>query len=460
VLAALVFAGGLIAGIAGAADPASTPPTLKPIVAEFSEQARATSYLEDATDVASPKKLKLSYAWTQTPPADDPTCNEFAVTPGQPNRAVWAHSDDNGCHHNGIQHEGDVTVVVSDGSFSCTATYHGTLSGTGPVPAPCTDLRPPTSSAHTTTGPTLIPRLVNPVEDPTLLYKRVMGELSKENIQIAKDGGLFSFLPSWHKYILKGTAGLKEKDTFVEVILDKVGLSKRGLGTAAFKKGFALISIVGDVSAITFDLAALYQGWQAADPPRSDFGVLAVAKGPHMSLPASVTANAPPAAVQAANALLANAAQLKSANAALLTTFERVQGAFKAGNAAAEAKQAKRGAQLADQAAALMLAQAPLRARLVAATRSFGAPFTMPPDLVAGVSAGRTVLVPEIASAFRQAGLTPKQIALAKKQLLAPAKGSFVFPDFLATPQAAAADRKGAEALRGFAAFLRSIATG
>ncbi|MER3410830.1 MAG: hypothetical protein C4306_12340, partial [Thermoleophilia bacterium] len=263
----VLLAGGIAAGIAIAAGAKDAPPTLSPISAQFDANARATSYTVTA---ASSSGRALAYDWSLKPPADDPSCSEFFVTPGQPNRAVWLHGDDNGCHHAGIQHEGDVTVVVSDGLFSCTATYHGTLSGTGPAPGPCSDLRPPTSTETTTTPMTTGQhKVVDPVEDPTLAYKRVMGELSKENLKIAKEGGLFSFIP-YFKDAVKGTSGLKEKDTFVEALLDTIGLSKRGLGTAAFKKAFAVISIVGDVSAITFNVGALYEGLQAADPPRPD----------------------------------------------------------------------------------------------------------------------------------------------------------------------------------------------
>ena len=348
-----------------------------------------------------------------------------------------------------------VTITVPP--FSCTATFTGTETGDGPAAA-CVNERP-AAPTHTLVSPTLIPHLVNTSEDPTLVYKRVMAACSKENLQTAKDGGLFAFIP-YFKDAVKVTSGLKEKDTFVEVILGKVGLTKVGLGTAAFKKGFAVVAIVGDVSAITFNVAALYQGWQAADPPRSDFHLVATPAQGAVALPPSLTADAPAPVVGAANALLRNALQLRNVNAALLTTFERVQGAYKARDAKAEATQAAAGASLAETAAELTAAQPALAAALVAAVPAVGGSFTMPSALVAAVSKGRTGIPAEVSGLFGQFKLTPAELGPLQAQLLAPTTGSFVFPDFLATPQAAAKAEAAATGLRGFAAFLSDIATG
>ena len=274
----------------------------------------------------------MHYEWSLKPPFVDRNCDSFAQVDLNPASAVWHHGDEDGCDHSkmGLQgHPGTVTVTITVPPFSCTATFTGTETGDGPAAA-CVNERP-AAPTHTLVSPTLIPHLVNTSEDPTLVYKRVMAACSKENLQTAKDGGLFAFIP-YFKDAVKVTSGLKEKDTFVEVILGKVGLTKVGLGTAAFKKGFAVVAIVGDVSAITFNVAA--------------------------------------------------------------------------------------------------------------------------------VSKGRTGIPAEVSGLFGQFKLTPAELGPLQAQLLAPTTGSFVFPDFLATPQAAAKAEAAATGLRGFAAFLSDIATG
>ena len=443
-------------GIATAATPQAAP-KVEPLHANFVQSAFATFY---TIKVEAPPGTSLRYEWSLKPPAADPACDTFAQVKLNPASAVWHHGDQDGCDHTktGPQgHPGTVTVTITALPFVCTATFLGTETADGPA-ATCVDQRP-AAPTHTIVSPKLIPHLVNTSEDPAMVYKRVMGELSKENLQTAKDGGLFSFIP-YFKDAVKGTAGLKEKDTFVEVILEKVGLSKLGLGTAAVKKGFAVVSIVGDVSAITFNVAALYQGWQAADPPRSDFQVVATAAQGAVSLPPSLTADAPAPVVSAANALLTNAFRLRNVNAALLTTFERVQGAYKARDAKAEATQAAAGAALAETAADLTAAQPALAAALAAAARAVGGSFTMPGPLVAAVSKGRSGIPAELTGLFGQFKLTPAELGPVQAQVLAPTTGSFVFPDFMATPQAAATAKAAAKGLRGFAAFLRDIATG
>ncbi len=452
--AGCIASGGV--GVASAATP-PTAPKVAPMHANFVQSAFATFY---TIEVGVPAGTSVRYEWSLKPPFVDRGCDTFAQVDLNPASAVWHHGDQDGCDHTktGPQgHPGTVTVTITALPFVCTATFLGTETGDGPA-ATCTDQRP-AAPTHTLVSPKLIPHLVNTSEDPAMLYKRVMGELSRENLQTAKDGGLFAFIP-YFKDAVKATAGLKEKDTFVEVILGKVGLTKVGLGTAAFKKGFAVVAIVGDVSAITFNVAALYQGWQAADPPRSDFQIVATAAQGAVSLPPSLTADAPAPVVSAANALLTNALRLRNVNAALLTTFERVQGAYKARNARAEATQAAAGAALAQTAAELTAAQPALAAALVAAARAVGGSFTMPAPLVAAVSKGRSGISAELTGLFGQFKLTPAELGPVQAQILAPTTGSFVFPDFMATPQAAATAKAAASGLRGFAAFLRGIATG
>ncbi len=127
-----------------AASPA--PPPVSPIHAESVASELATHYTVTAEDTSG---RALTYQWRLIPPTADPTCNHFS---GTGNAAVWHHGDQDGCDHN-LQvaqgYAGTVILVVTDGDFSCTATYFGTITGDGP-PAACTPLAPATPSATAT----------------------------------------------------------------------------------------------------------------------------------------------------------------------------------------------------------------------------------------------------------------------------------------------------------------------
>ena len=126
-----------------AAPPAGNPPdapTISPLVATLSDDKSETDYAITAT---SPAGRTLNYAWSLVPDADQPSCTNFDEGTPTPNAAVWQHDGTSeGCNPQAALgasgYGGTVTVVVSDGVYNCTATYHGTNSGTGPAPAPCT----------------------------------------------------------------------------------------------------------------------------------------------------------------------------------------------------------------------------------------------------------------------------------------------------------------------------------
>ena len=114
------------------------PPTIKPIQAEFVEGVTYTQY--DVTVETS--RGTIDYAWSLTPPADDPGCNKIEQL-AAPRYARWHHGTADGCTHMGTSHNGVVKVVATvhwpevPRDWVCTATYNGTLSGTGPQPEPC-----------------------------------------------------------------------------------------------------------------------------------------------------------------------------------------------------------------------------------------------------------------------------------------------------------------------------------
>ncbi len=124
----------------------ATPPAVSPIHALSVASESATHYSVTAED---PNGKTLTYQWRLIPPTADHACNHFSSSG---NTAVWHHGDQDGCDHN-LQvaqgYAGTVILVVTDGDFSCTATYFGTITGDGP-PAACTPLAPATPSATAT----------------------------------------------------------------------------------------------------------------------------------------------------------------------------------------------------------------------------------------------------------------------------------------------------------------------
>jgi len=129
-----------------------TAPTLKGLKAEFMPALSQTTYTEIAND---PDGDKLTYTWSLVE-HNDPTCIRFDKNKPTPNQAVWHHADSDGCNHElqgPFGHQGTVTVIVSDGTWDCTATYDGTVTGTGPEPEACEPIEaPPAGTCQVTMG--------------------------------------------------------------------------------------------------------------------------------------------------------------------------------------------------------------------------------------------------------------------------------------------------------------------
>jgi len=126
----------------------ATPPAVSPIHALSVASEFATHYSVTAED---PNGKALTYQWRLIPPTADPACNHFSSSG---NTAVWHHGDHDGCDHN-VQvaqgYPGTVVLVVTDGDFSCTATYFGTITGNGPAVA-CAPLASTPSATATPTA--------------------------------------------------------------------------------------------------------------------------------------------------------------------------------------------------------------------------------------------------------------------------------------------------------------------
>ncbi|MDE3097622.1 MAG: PKD domain-containing protein [Chloroflexota bacterium] len=132
-LLGLLGAGAVALAVVATAPAATAPPKLAPIRATFDQAAFATVYTASATDADGDT---LSMSWTFAAPTQDTGCKDFQVL--SPTKAVWHHGDQDGCNH-GLMgprgHKGMVHWFVSDGAWTCTEAYDGTITGTGSRPA-------------------------------------------------------------------------------------------------------------------------------------------------------------------------------------------------------------------------------------------------------------------------------------------------------------------------------------
>jgi hypothetical protein len=114
-----------------------SPPKIEPIVANFKQEDFATYYTVDVTPAAG--RPKVHVIWSLTPPTADPGCKKFHTSATTQEAAVWNHGDEDGCDHTQMGargHMGTVHLLVTDDVFRCTATYSGSISGTG-APVAC-----------------------------------------------------------------------------------------------------------------------------------------------------------------------------------------------------------------------------------------------------------------------------------------------------------------------------------
>ncbi|GEM_PF-1068334 len=124
--------------------------SLSPITATFVQAQFATHYTVIASDAAG---HSLSYKWSlnlqlvdKAGAADpnspgsraavDSACNNHSKLTSSALTFVWQHGDASpgSCDHSRMGpsgHQGRVTLVVSDGVWSCTASYNGTNTGVG-----------------------------------------------------------------------------------------------------------------------------------------------------------------------------------------------------------------------------------------------------------------------------------------------------------------------------------------
>lgn len=135
VLTAAVAAG-FAAGLAAAAPAADERPVLRSFSARFHPSISATIYTAVVRD---PEGRLPAIGFTLRPPAHDPGCRRFEQDPDIPQpdgtayvqRATWSHGERNGCSHaaeGAWGHDGLVTVRFADRTWTCNATYRGSLT--------------------------------------------------------------------------------------------------------------------------------------------------------------------------------------------------------------------------------------------------------------------------------------------------------------------------------------------
>ncbi len=176
-LTSIVISAGLLLGMYVTGGDATAAPTssvtLSRITATFQQAEFATHYTAQASDRA---KKALTFTWTLklqlvdkagannpgipgSKAAVDGKCNNGGKLTSSTKEFIWKHGDAGlgNCDHSTMGpsgHQGLVTLVVSDGLWSCTATYGGTNSGVGPV-SMCKPIATPAKTTVTCTGPTI-----------------------------------------------------------------------------------------------------------------------------------------------------------------------------------------------------------------------------------------------------------------------------------------------------------------
>jgi PKD repeat protein len=132
------------------ASAASSTVSLSPITANFVQAQFTTHYTVFASDTAG---HQLTYAWTLklqlidksgaanpgepgSHAAVDPGCNNHGKLTATTSAFAWQHGDASlgNCDHSKMGpsgHQGIITLVVSDGVWSCTTSYNGTNTGVG-----------------------------------------------------------------------------------------------------------------------------------------------------------------------------------------------------------------------------------------------------------------------------------------------------------------------------------------
>lgn len=130
-------------------------PVLTPVHAVFTQSKFSTVYTESATGSG------LTYTWAVHIPADPNCAQGFKPETPSPNDATWFHADvsqGGPCNHSGhdylesIGHPGLVAVLVTNKDWSCSATYEGTLTGSGNAPEACTARKQESSSSTGTSS--------------------------------------------------------------------------------------------------------------------------------------------------------------------------------------------------------------------------------------------------------------------------------------------------------------------
>lgn len=390
VVALLTFVSVAVASSAGqSAQAESSPLGLSAVTAEFVQAEFATHYTVEAVDLSGTPK----YSWSlklelvDRPGAPDPTnpgsaatvdpgCtnNLYGLSPSDTSHStefVWHHPDPQdsvplGRYHCNHQlegpsgHQGVVTVTVTQGTWVCTASYDGTNSGKGKAASCHQEVAsgPPSSKPTIAPrpSPTPIPLHGSPVDGPIETAKKAAAEDAKDNLDIAKHGGLLAFVPGFKEE--KRLTGLAAGTQTAEA----VGVAK----SLKFVKDVA--ETVGEATSVVFYVGAYFETMWANDPPDANFKSIVKLKvvAPTKVMPSTRISTT---LANALNGLMKNDAMFVANLQAMTISFERAQGAVGAKSARFESIQTRLASGYALQASALLAVQPMLQRKVLVALK-------------------------------------------------------------------------------------------
>jgi hypothetical protein len=425
-------AGRLVAGVAlvaalvgvvttATASQAVGEPNMVPIFATFDDETKTTTYTAQLINPVPGSET--AWDWVFAAPPDDPTCNDFRRGESDDKHAVltYAHGDANGCHHEGKDHNVDITAQALSGPWFCEAKIHGTTPHEGAQPEACRRTSPPPPPPPVTPPPPPPPSPRLTPDEKTALKRKA-----------AVSAGLG---------LLSGVAGLG-----LLIIPSPDPLTKGGAGVM-FLMGSAELT----AAAVWLELAK--------DPPDPNFKRLA-----KLSFPRLPPTRAGPRVTRqealAGNALLGNTARLVGYNDAFLTSLERAQGAHAAGDRRWERTQSQAAARFARAEAKLLDARPALREAL---RRAVDAALPRARLSVAGAKAAtaqvaRRALPSSLVSLLRALGFSTAEVASVRSRMahVSPSAAAGPVTAKLAMPAVTEADRRSARILRAIAARLEA----
>ena len=301
------------------------------------------------------------------------------------------------------------------------------------------------------TAPDKPPRPLGPTHlannDRVEVFKRACEADSKDNLEIAADGGLLHFLGKFGETKVGSTG--KESLSLL-----------KDLGTQVGKVAEPIVKTIGRATSVVFYVGAYWEWTCANDPPDPNYTALTHAQAPPGFL-VQAGPGMPAAVASALNPLLVNARDSAGTWAALIASLQRAEGADTHGDAHWEKAQSAAAAASALSAAKLLDAAPRLRATLATALRRSGIRFSLPARGVDAVekTLATSGLPKDTTDLLRLLGVPPAGIAAARRDIgrtitTSHRISALTVPGFLTGGKQAAADKSLARSLRALASLL------